>query len=148
MASADNGWRGCARFVPDDERYGRSDGSTACAGVRVADARCVEVPGCCVEWSTGAGARFPHRTLPKLRKRGQIPQDDGLIVAGGGEGVPVWAERHRAHRASVAGERALVLAGQEGLYEARLGQWAWIDVDSGDAESKASRGSWSRLRSA
>ena len=44
---------------------------------------------------------------------GDVPQPDGLVVAGRGEGVAVGAEGDRVHRPSVAAESLKLLAGGE-----------------------------------
>ena len=35
---------------------------------------------------------------------GEIPQSDGLVSAGRGQGMPIWGKRHPVNRVGVAGE--------------------------------------------
>ena len=42
--------------------------------------------------------------LPGLVLVAAILQDDGLVVAGGGQGAPAWGKRHCFHRAGMADE--------------------------------------------
>jgi hypothetical protein len=100
-------------FTPIRERapYARADGSTAGAGVLVADTRGVLVPGRFVERSASAEASFSHLIAVESLKVGQIPQPDGLVVAGGGQGEAVRGERQLVHLVGVAGQGCAELVG-------------------------------------
>jgi hypothetical protein len=81
------------------------------AGVLIVDTGGVLVPRRFVERSTGSEAGFSHLITAESLKEGQIPQDDGLVVTGGGQGAPVGGEHHPIHFVGMAGQGLAELVG-------------------------------------
>src|SRR5262245_23365702 len=109
-----------------------ADGSTACAGVLVIDARGIEFPGWFVERSAGSETGFSRLTAGEPVEPGQLPQSDGLVGAGGGQGAPVRSKRHPIHRVGVAGQRLAQLVGTVPVAE--------IPQDDGPVETSGGQG--------
>jgi hypothetical protein len=59
-------------------------------------------------------------------KVGKVPQSDGLVGAGGGQGASVRGKRHRVHCTDVAAKSPERGGGGKGLQKTRVSLWASV----------------------
>ena len=73
------------------------------AGVHVLEVRDTAIPLVGGEAAPGEGAGSLQRVISKVVEVGEIPQQQGPVATGGGQGSPVRGERQRGNQIGLAG---------------------------------------------
>ena len=70
----------------------------------------------------------------------EIPQSDGLVVAGGGQSLPVRGKRHGPHRGGMTAKSPEVQGRGESLLKVCLSLRTIVELSFGDAQLQGTPG--------